>query len=104
MFILSVALHQEISRQIKLNTKDSRVKREIERNALLYKIDDLKNEYEEKDSKKERLLNDYLKDNISKKSGRYYINLNKEDREKKDNNGINLHEYYIPIELFHNRI
>ena len=84
MFILSVALHQEISRQIKLNTKDSRIKREIERNALLYKIDDLKNEYEEKDSKKERLLNDYLKDNISKKSDRYYVNLNKEDKEKKD--------------------
>ena len=84
MFILSVALHQEISRQIKLNTKDSRIKREIERNALLYKIDDLKNEYEEKDSKKERLLNDYLKDNINKKNDRYYVNLIKEDKEKKD--------------------
>ena len=48
-------------------------------------MDDLKNEYEEKDSKKERLLNDYLKDNINiKKSDRYYINLNKEIKEKSD--------------------
>ena len=84
MFILSVALHEEISRQIKLNTNDSSIKREIEKNSLLYKVNDLKNEYEERDSKKERLLNDYLKDNINRKSDRYYVNLNKENKEIND--------------------
>ena len=85
MFILSVALHYEISRQIKLNTKDSRIKREIEKNSLIYKVEDLKNEYEEKNSKKERLLNDYyMKDNINKKSDRYNVNLSKENKEIND--------------------
>ena len=84
MFILSVALHEEISRQIKLNTQDSRIKREIEKNSLLYKVDDLKYDFDEKDSKKERLLSDYLKDSINRKSDRYNVNLNKEYKEISD--------------------
>ena len=62
MFILSLGLHQEISRQIKLNTKDANIKKESEKNMLIYRAESIASiEKEEKDSKKIKLLDDYLK-------------------------------------------
>jgi ABC-type multidrug transport system fused ATPase/permease subunit len=64
MFILSLALHTEISRQIKLNTKDANIKHEIEKNMMLYhteSVSSLNIEKNETDSKKVKLLDDYLK-------------------------------------------
>ena len=63
MFILSLALHTEISRQIKLNTKDANIKNEIEKNMMLYHTESISSiniEKNETDSKKVKLLDDYL--------------------------------------------
>ena len=53
MLILSLLLHQEISRQIKLNTKDTNIK-----NELMYRTE---SNSSNADSKKAKLLDDYLK-------------------------------------------
>ena len=62
MFALSLALHHEISRQIKINTKDANIKIEVERKSIIANNTDNTKiiENEEKDSKKERLLEDYI--------------------------------------------
>ena len=67
MFVLSIALHQEINRQIKLNTKNDSIKSELEKYSLKIYHYNTKNENEEIDIKKERLLGEeYLgKDNIN---------------------------------------
>ena len=61
MLILSMALHQEISRQIQLNTKDANIKKEIEKNKLIYLAKSSSSILDEKDSKKVKLLEDYQK-------------------------------------------
>ena len=58
MFALSIALHQEINRQIKINTKNDSIKNELEKYSLKLNNDYSKNDIEEKDSKIERLLGD----------------------------------------------
>ena len=62
MLILSMALHQEIRRQIQLNTKDANIKKEIEKNKLIYMTKSSSKDLDEKDSKKIKLLDDYPKD------------------------------------------
>ena len=70
MFVLSIALHHEISRQIKINTKDVKIKFEVDKYSLGYR-NDSKNENEEKDSKMERLLADYIsRDSINIKDNK----------------------------------
>ena len=77
MFVLSIALHQEINRQIKLNTKNDSIKNELEKYSLKIYHYNTKSENEETDSKKERLLGEeYLgKDNINniKNTDRYTV-------------------------------
>ena len=88
MFALSLALHHEISRQIKINTKDVNIKIEVDKNSF--------NSYNKKskikeidiDSKKERLLEDIITsnnitNNITNNQDRKD---NKDNKDKKDNN------------------
>ena len=77
MFVLSIALHHEISRQIKINTKDAKIKFEVDQYSLGYN-NNSKSEKEEMDSKTEKLLEDYItRDSFKKKenqiSGRYSL-------------------------------
>ena len=87
MLILSLALHQEISRQIKLNTKDANIKIEIEKNVLMYRTDSSSTtEKDEKDSKNVKLLDDYIKgDNASLSSFNSFSSKNISVNEKEDN-------------------
>ena len=66
MLILSLALHQEIRRQIRLNTKDAMIKSEIDKNMNMafYHRDSISSnssDKSEKDSKKLKLLDDFLR-------------------------------------------
>ena len=92
MFILSLALHQEISRQIKLNTKDANIKNEIEKNTMMLyhhteSVSSLSSDKTEKDDKKVKLLDDYLKiDNNNRTKSNYgkaNTNSEKENNEEK---------------------
>ena len=90
MFALSIALHQEINRQIKINTKNDSVKNELAKYSLKIIHQD-KNEYEEKDSKKERLLGDDYSEkekikNNNNKNDRYVVNEGKNDKGKDKEN------------------
>ena len=87
MLILSLALHQEISRQIKLNTKDANIKNEIEKNVLMYRTSSNSTvEKDEKDSKSVKLLDDYIKgDNASLSSFNSFSSKNISVNEKEDN-------------------
>ena len=81
MFILSIALHHEITRQIKINTKDANIKNELQKYSLSYNDNDDK-ENDELDSKQEILLSDYkTKDN--KKGDKYTVNNDKEYKNKR---------------------
>ena len=80
MFILSLALHQEISRQIKLNTKDVNIQKEIDKNMLLYHNESVSAaniEKNEKDNKKIRLLDDYLKNDNEARTRRSFSTYSK---------------------------
>ena len=87
MFALSIALHQEINRQIKINTKNDSVKNELEKHSLrIINSDTNKNDNEEKDSKLERLLGDDNMEtehinNKNNNSNRYNVSDGKNDKE-----------------------
>ena len=87
MFALSIALHQEINRQIKINTKNDSVKNELEKYSLrIINSDTNKNDNEEKDSKLERLLGDDNMEtehinNKNNNSNRYNVSDGKNDKE-----------------------
>ena len=88
MFVLSIALNEEISRQIKLNTKDANIKKETEKNMMIINSDNNSEiDKDEKDNKKLKILDDYLKidNNNSKLRNDYKGNFSSENDTIKEN-------------------